>query len=168
MSNFPKLVPAFTTHIVLDAPLIIGSVSHGTPLSISPFTSSNSFLRSEPDYPIKVDAIFAHGSDYIRQDPSGKHMRLDVNSTLKDKTGAFIFYRYTGIITLTPAIGAVLSGAADAKSTEFGDVVTHILFETGSDELRAMEEKIYVGSGRFIYEKGQPVVVEYKISEVVA
>jgi hypothetical protein len=42
------------------------------------------------------------------------------------------------------------------------------LFETGSDELRGMEEKIYVGSGRFIVEKGKPVVVEYKISEVVA
>jgi hypothetical protein len=47
-------------------------------------------------------------------------------------------------------------------------IVSHILFETGSDELRGMEEKIYVGSGRFIVEKGKPVVVEYKISEVVA
>jgi hypothetical protein len=31
-----------------------------------------------------------------------------------------------------------------------------------------MEYKIYVGSGRFIAEKGKPVVVEYKISEVSA
>lgn len=48
------------------------------------------------------------------------------------------------------------------------DVVTHITFETGSEELRGIEEKIYVGSGRFIVEKGKPVVVEYNISEVVA
>lgn len=46
--------------------------------------------------------------------------------------------------------------------------MTHILFETGSEELKAIEEKIYVGTGRFIVEKGQPVVVEYNISEVTA
>jgi len=48
------------------------------------------------------------------------------------------------------------------------DVVSHITFETGSDELRAIEEKLYVGSGRFIVEPGKPTVVEYNISEVVA
>jgi hypothetical protein len=41
---------------------------------------------------------------------------------MKDKTGAIIFYKYSGIITLTPEIGAVLSGAAEAKTTEFGNV----------------------------------------------
>lgn len=46
-------------------------------------------------------------------------------------------------------------------------IATHILFETGSEALKGMEEKIYVGSGRFIVEEGKPVVVEYKISEVV-
>lgn len=46
--------------------------------------------------------------------------------------------------------------------------VTHITFETGSDELRGLEQKIYVGSGRFVVEAGKPTVVEYNISEVVA
>jgi hypothetical protein len=41
-------------------------------------------------------------------------------------------------------------------------------FETGSDELRAIEQKVYVGSGRFIVETGKATVVEYKISEVTA
>jgi hypothetical protein len=40
------------------------------------------------------------------------------------------------------------------------------LFETGSEELKALEQKIYVGSGRFIVEAGKPLIVEYKISEV--
>ncbi|EPE36322.1 hypothetical protein GLAREA_05660 [Glarea lozoyensis ATCC 20868] len=168
MSNFPKLIPAFTTNIVLDPPISVGSVSHGAPLTIATFRSENSFLRSEPDYPIKVNAKFVHGVDNIRQDPSGKHLRLDVTSTLSDTTGAYILYKYSGIITLTPQIGAVLSGAPDAATTEFGNVVTHVLFETGSEALRGMEEKIYVGSGRFVVEKGKPVVVEYMISEVVA
>ncbi|KAF4637444.1 hypothetical protein G7Y89_g650 [Cudoniella acicularis] len=168
MSNFPKLIPAFTTHIVLDPPITVGNTSKGAPLTIAPFTSTDSFLRSEPEYPIKVDAVFAHGSDFIRMDPSAKHLRLDVNSVLKDKSGAFIAYKYSGIITLSPAIGDVLSGAPGAETTGFGNVVTHVLFETGSDELRAIEQKIYVASGRFIVESGKDVVVEYKISEVSA
>jgi len=41
-----------------------------------------------------------------------------------------------------------------------------VLFETGSDELRALEHHVYVAAGRFIMESGKPIVVEYKISEV--
>jgi hypothetical protein len=39
--------------------------------------------------------------------------------------------------------------------------VTHVLFETGSEELKLMEQKVYVASGRFILEAGKPPVVEY-------
>lgn len=46
--------------------------------------------------------------------------------------------------------------------------VTHVRFETGSDELRALEEHVYVASGRFVVEKGKNLVVEYKISQVAA
>ena len=41
-----------------------------------------------------------------------------------------------------------------------------MLFETGSEELKDLEKKIYVGSGRFIIEAGKATTVEYKISEV--
>ena len=47
-------------------------------------------------------------------------------------------------------------------------VVTHVTFETGSEELRAMGEKVYVASGRFIVEPGKNLTVEYKISQVTA
>ncbi|KAH8809782.1 hypothetical protein F5882DRAFT_390666 [Hyaloscypha sp. PMI_1271] len=123
MSGFPKLIPAFTTHIVLDPPFSVGSVSKSGPLTVVPFISENSFLRSEPGYPVKVDATFVHGSDFIRGDPSGKHVRLDVNSVLKDsKSGAIISYKYSGIIEMKPGPTAVLTGSKDAKTTEFGDV----------------------------------------------
>jgi hypothetical protein len=73
---------------------------------------------------------------------------------------------------LSVATAAALGGKEDAKTTEFGDicgrfyVVTHVIFETGSDELRELESKVYVASGRFILEHDKPVIVEYKISEV--
>lgn len=58
----------------MDPSIAVGTVSKGAPLTIVPFGTTDSFLRSEPDYPIKVDAIFEHGSDFIRQDPDGKHL----------------------------------------------------------------------------------------------
>lgn len=41
------------------------------------------------------------------------------------------------------------------------------MFETGVNGLKVLEDKVFVASGRFVLEEGKPVVVEYKISEVV-
>ena len=80
------------------------------------------FLRSEDGYPIKVDAVFHHGADYISQDPDSKYVRLDVSSVLKDKAGAAIRFDYTGTIDFDGPAGKVLGGAPDAATTEFGDI----------------------------------------------
>ena len=88
---------------------------------LAPFTPNAGSLKSEPDYPVQVDAHFIHGSDFIRQDTSQKLVRLDVNSVLKDKSGALIKFTYSGIIDLTPPTAAVLMGSPEAKTTDFGD-----------------------------------------------
>lgn len=41
---------------------------------------------------------------------------------MKDKSGGYIGYKYSGIITLTPEIGAVLTDKPEAKTTDFGNV----------------------------------------------
>ena len=46
-------------------------------------------------------------------------------------------------------------------------IVIEMKFETGDDKLKDLELGVFVGSGRFLVEKGKPVVVEYKISKVV-
>jgi len=108
-----------------------------------------------------------HGSDFLRQDPSGKLLRLEVYSVLKDQSGTMITYTYSGVLNRSPGVAKILEGSADAETTGFGDAFTHVLFETGDEKLRAMEEKVYVASGRFIIEEGKGPIVEYKISEVV-
>lgn len=40
---------------------------------------------------------------------------------LKDKSGAIIAFKYSGIINVTPGVAAVLGGDAAAKTTPFGD-----------------------------------------------
>lgn len=47
-------------------------------------------------------------------------------------------------------------------------LVIQIRFETDAPGLKLLQDKVYVGSGRFIVEEDHPVVVEYKISEVSA
>ncbi|KAJ2899304.1 hypothetical protein MKZ38_003294 [Zalerion maritima] len=167
MSGFAKLIPAFTAHVIIDAPTIVGPLSRGNALFHVKIRENEGFIRSEPGYSIPVDAVFVHGSDYIRQDPDQKHVRLQVDSVLKDsKTDGVIKFSYAGTIDTTGPAGKVLGGAPDAATTGFGEAFTHVTFETGSAALKGMEHKVYVASGRFILEAGKPVVVEYKISEV--
>lgn len=40
-------------------------------------------------------------------------------------------------------------------------------FETGEESLKDLELSVFVGSGRFVVEAGQPVIVEYKLSRLV-
>ncbi|WYZ34633.1 hypothetical protein EsH8_I_000909 [Colletotrichum jinshuiense] len=169
MANFPKLIPAFTVQIHLDIISDIGALAVGSSQIHVAFVPNSGLIVSEPSYPLKVDAVFAHGADYIRADPDGHYVRLDVASVVKDKaTGAAIRFDYTGTIDVSGPAGAVLKGLPGAKTTEFGDAFTQAKFETGHEALKDIQNKVYVGSGRFIVQEGKPVIVEYKISEVAA
>ncbi|KAK3362243.1 hypothetical protein B0T25DRAFT_1146 [Lasiosphaeria hispida] len=167
MANFPKLIPAFTANIVIDPPTPIGPTARGGNLVHVAFIPNMGFIRSELGYPIELDAVFVHGVDNIKADPDGKSARLDVQSAAKDKaTGALVRFSYTGTVTMGGAAGKVLTGASDAATTGFGEIFTHVVFEAGLPGLAALQDKVYVGSGRFILEPGKPVTVEYKISEI--
>ncbi|DAA73478.1 TPA_exp: hypothetical protein A8136_4659 [Trichophyton benhamiae CBS 112371] len=44
--------------------------------------------------------------------------------------------------------------------------VNRNLFQSGDADHAALENGIFVASGRFIYEKGQKPIVDYKVSQV--
>jgi Protein of unknown function (DUF3237) len=95
-----------------------------------------------------------------------------------------IYLNYTGVVEITPALGAILGGSPEAKTTAFGNsclslslaliedvglieiAVTHLTFETGSEKYKKLETSVFVAAGRFVVEKEKPVVVEYKVSRV--
>ncbi|KAL8789761.1 MAG: hypothetical protein Q9213_001012 [Squamulea squamosa] len=147
--------------------LPVGSASRGTPLNVVPMTGGTAI--SHPSFSPSVDAVFAgQGNDYIRNDPSGNHMRLDAHAVLKNKGSDNMFYvHYTGVIELTSAETAILSGSPDAKTTEFGNAFINLHFETGDESLKDLETGVFVGAGRFVIEKDRPTTVEYRISKVV-
>lgn len=166
MSGFPRLVPAFTAQVPLKPGVQIGTARNGD-LFMAAFVEGQGSLKSEPGYAVQFDGVFVHGSDYIRADADGRHARLDVSSLLRDsKSGALLRYAYTGTLSLTGGAGLVLGGKPEAKTTDFGEVFCNITFESSDPALKPLNDKVYVGSGRFIIEQGKPVLVEYKISEV--
>ncbi|KAK1755362.1 hypothetical protein QBC47DRAFT_414252 [Echria macrotheca] len=167
-SGFPKLIPAFTAYIEIDPPSVFGTIARGNPLNHVVILPSST-IKSEPGYPIQLDATFVSGGDFIKADPDGRHVRLEVQSLAKDKaTGGFVRFNYTGTVFMGGAAGKVLRGDAGAATTPFGDAFMTPIFETGVPELADIQNKIYVGAGRFVLESGKPVAVEYKISEVTA
>ena len=80
-------------------------------------------LKAEPGYSLPLDAVFLHGSDYIRADADGAHVRLEVASLIRDKaTGALVRFNYTGTIPMAGPAGAVLGDKEGAGSTDFGEI----------------------------------------------
>ncbi|KAK7425626.1 hypothetical protein QQZ08_007842 [Neonectria magnoliae] len=162
-ANFPILIPAFTARICIDTPLPITA-----DLLNIPFLPRAGTIVSEPDYRPALRATFVHGSDFLRRDPDGQIVRLDVTSVARDSSGALLRFNYNGVVGMTGDEGKVIRGEDNATTTGFGNAFVQVRFETDSPGLKLLEEKMYVGSGRFVVEVNKPIIVEYKISEVGA
>ncbi|RSL66796.1 hypothetical protein CEP54_003563 [Fusarium duplospermum] len=201
-ANFPILIPAFTAQIYIDAPLVINP-----DLLNIPFVPNLGTLVSEPGYEPPLEATFVHGSDFLRRDPDGERVRLDVSSVARDSaSGAMLRFSYNGVVGMAGDEGRVIRGDGNATTTGFGNacefcpshepcawrcplsisslrrvsvgilvnppwlisIVVQVRFETNASGLKPLQDKLYVGSGRFIVEENQPIIVEYKISEVGA
>jgi Protein of unknown function (DUF3237) len=82
MTDFPKTQPALHMAIRIGIPLLVGSISRGTPLTVVPITEGT--IRSETGFAVELDATFKGiGNDYIHNDPTGKHMRLDAHAVIE-------------------------------------------------------------------------------------
>ncbi|KAF5026215.1 hypothetical protein F66182_1682 [Fusarium sp. NRRL 66182] len=159
-ANFPVLIPAFTAQIAIDGPLVISS----NLLNI-PFLPNAGTLVSEPGYEPPLKATFIHGSDFLRRDPDGQWVRLEVSSVARDASGAVLRFNYNGVVDVSGDEGRVIRGEENATTTGFGNAFVQVRFETDAPGLKLLQDKMYVGSGRFVIEEDQPIIVEYKISE---
>lgn len=79
-------------------------------------------IKSEPGFSPSLDAeLVGTGNDYIHNDSSGKHMRLNGHGVVKDKdSGGTVYLNYSGVVDMTPELQAIFHGGEDAISTEFG------------------------------------------------
>ncbi|KAL1798580.1 hypothetical protein ACET3X_002617 [Alternaria dauci] len=146
MSGFPSLQPAFTVRVDIDAPMQVGG-QHGPQLAIVPMVSGT--VKSEEGFEPKLDGeLHGVGYDYIHNDADGGNMRLDVRSQVKNHDGTILAMYYKGTVKLTPGVGKVLSGAPDAKTTDYGDSFVNFSFETGNEKYKDLQNGIYVAAGQ--------------------
>lgn len=86
----------------------------------------------------------------------------------RNHDGTVLAMYYKGTVKLTQGVGKVLSGAPDAKTTDYGDSFVNFSFETGNEKYKELQNGTYVAAGHFVTGEGKPgVVVEYKVSKVV-
>ncbi|PGH21511.1 hypothetical protein AJ80_03179 [Polytolypa hystricis UAMH7299] len=172
MANFPRLQPAFTIQVKIDPPTAVDSASRNK-LMVVPMTSGT--VKSEADSPLAFNGEFTGtGNDYIRMDPDGKRMRLDAHGVIQTVDGSSVYLNYTGIVEMTPELAGILSDESESVTTPFGKSFIHVTFQslvggkiqTGDAKYAELENRVWVGAGHFIYEKGQQPIVEYKVSKV--
>src|SRR4051812_25167571 len=112
-----KLTPP--PKIEINPPTVFGPTARGSSMNHVVILPSST-IKSEPGYPIPLDATFVTGGDFIKADPDGRHVRLEVQSLAKDNaTGGFIRFNYTGTVSMGGAAGKVLRDDADAATTSF-------------------------------------------------
>ncbi|PGH01343.1 hypothetical protein GX51_05274 [Blastomyces parvus] len=165
MADFPTLEPAFTMQVKIHPPTEVGSVARGTKLLITPMIAGT--VKSESTFsPALNGELVGNGNDYIHVDPDGKHLRLDAHGVIKTTDDATIYLNYIGIVDMTPSLEGILSGNSESMVTPFGNSFIHLTFETGDAKYASLETGVWVAAGHFIYEKGNPPIVEYKVSRV--
>ncbi|KAI9372510.1 hypothetical protein BJX61DRAFT_507097 [Aspergillus egyptiacus] len=166
MSEYPKTQPAFTMKVAVDPPYAVGSGSRNTNFQIIPMVPGGT-LKSAEGFSPALDAEFVGvGNDYIHADADGKHLRLNAHGVVKTKDEALIYVKYTGVVNFTEAEQAVFTGSAADGSTPWGNSFTHVTFQTGDERYKELENRVFVGQGRFTVEKSKPLIVEYRISQV--
>ncbi|KAL4786073.1 hypothetical protein BJX76DRAFT_355485 [Aspergillus varians] len=158
MSEFPSIQPAFTIKAC--------SASRNTALQIIPFSSGT--LKAAEGFSPAINAQFVGvGNDYIHADPDGARLRLDAHGTIKTEDGALIYINYTGVVSVGETETALLTGATTEGASPWGNSFTHVTFETGHERYKDLENRVFVGKGRFVAEAGKPLAVEYKVGQVV-
>lgn len=114
---------------MIEPPASVGTTARGGTILFVPFVPNSGSVKSEASYPIQLDAEFVHGADYVRMDPNGENVRLEIHSVAKDKaTGALFRFSYTGTVSLAGPAGKVFRGEPDMATTGFGDACECWLF----------------------------------------
>ena len=99
--------------VEIDPPLSVGSSSRGTPMAIVPMKGGT--MKSESGFSPAIDAKFKGvGNDYVHNDPTGKHMRLELIQSLNDGRQGLADVISTDIIK--QAVAPLIAGEHQAGS----------------------------------------------------
>jgi len=94
-------------------------------------------------------SLVGAGADWGLIGPDG-YVRVDVRTTLRTVDGAHVYFRYHGLIEVTPAFIALNKG--EDVSTDFGDqyFFTGLRLETGDERYSWVNHTMFLGQGRLL------------------
>lgn len=111
---------------------------------------------------INVNAV----AKYVHR-ATPKQLRAVLNITDRNKDGSLFAYSYKGMLEITQELMPILTGSPDAKTTSYGNAVSHVRFETGAESLKPLEHSMFVGTAHFVVLGPGKFIVETKVSKVV-
>lgn len=88
-------------------------------------------------------------------------------SHCRNSDGALVSYCYEGLVEVNPEFLLILTNDPRARTTAYGNSISHVTFETGSESLKHLEHSLFVGSAHFVVTEGGKYYVETKISRIL-
>lgn len=145
---FNSLLPALYLNATVDHDLVIGATSPGPTAMFGPIR--HGILRSEPGFPVNINAEIVHSGDLVTIDPDQKWLHNDFSGMLKTDSGEYLRFTMKAIEQPTQNIMRILGGDPTAPDVEHGDFygVSSWNFITGSEKYKELENSVYVGSTR--------------------
>ncbi|KAK5060200.1 hypothetical protein LTR84_010085 [Exophiala bonariae] len=159
----PKLESAFTMRAYLSKESVkLDGIKSGPSRLVLPIT--HGFVQGSG----LTAKVLPGGADWLLLDPSTNVAHLDVRTQARTADGHSLYIHYHGVLKVDDAGSKALAGAADAKSTDFGD---HEWFagpviETDDPNFKWVETTLFVGQGRYVIDD-EGSAVEYQIYKVV-
>ncbi|KAI0419755.1 hypothetical protein F5X98DRAFT_372380 [Xylaria grammica] len=167
LPGFPRLKPAYILKINLGQILTIGNIASGEKM-LHVETSTGS-LTTADGYEHAVTGEVVYGADWLINDPDQKHARPNLKLLIKTDDGIVLSSEYTGVAVFSEPINRMWQGDPSVKTFPFGISTTVHSFSTGEPKYKHLEQKTFVGNGRFVIgENPRTICVESRISEVIA
>lgn len=88
------------------------------------------------------NAVEGHKSLERGRERERQKADMDYLCYSRDKSGAHLYLNYTGVLDITPELGAVLSGSPDAKTTDFGNSCEFVLLGTSPSWCPGIEAQL--------------------------
>ncbi|KAL8776107.1 MAG: hypothetical protein Q9203_002632 [Teloschistes exilis] len=168
-TGFPSLKPSLVMKVNVGEANPIGEVSNGS--NLLHIAANSGTIKSIPGSGLDLDFQIVFGGDWLYFDADKGRARLNVRGVAKDTEGVPVSFMYTGTILMNEGASKVFSYSPEAKTIPFGASTTIHTFESGHPKYKFLENKSWVGNGRFVvHPEGvlKGLIVESRVSEVDA
>ncbi|KAJ9624493.1 hypothetical protein H2203_005228 [Taxawa tesnikishii (nom. ined.)] len=110
------------------------------------------------------------GSDWLLLDADSGTAHLDIRAQARSDNGEQIYFHYPGILKVDEATQLALQWSSRAKTTTSQDHYWFITptFEVNSENLKWMEQTVFIGHGHWVIPGDGTQAVEYEIYKVVS